>query len=225
MDTTHIELFGITITEPFTWLTNWSVAAFSFYFGHMLFHTKNGDKQTKYWSMFFAFMGIASMTGGTAHGFINYVGNNFHYAAWIFTGIAVFGSQLSALEVIKDTLIYTPLKWFVIIELLVMTAAIIFYQSFDAVMINSAFGLIGIVLPIQLYGYKLLRMNRNGIIALGIVSNVAPALIHAGRFSYNRWFNFNDLSHLVMIGCFYIIYLGAKKIAINSPGLQPTTAI
>ena len=224
MDTTQIEVLGLTITEPLTWLTNWSVAGFSFYFGHMLFHFNSGDKQAKYWSVFFAFIGIASMTGGTAHGFINYVGNNFHYAAWIFTGIAVFAAQLSALEVIKKTRIYTPLKWLVIIELLVMIGTIIFYQNFDIVRINSAFGMIGIVVPIQLYGYKLLKMKRNGIIALGIVSNVVPALIHASRFSYNRWFNFNDLSHLVMIGCFYIIYLGAKKIAINSPDLQPAAA-
>ena len=217
MDTTHIELFGITITEPCTWLTNWAVAGFSFYFGHMLFHAKSGDKQAKYWSMFFVFMGIASMTGGTAHGFINYVGNNFHLAAWIFTGIAVFGAQLSALEIIKDARIYAPLKWFIIIELLVMTASVIIYQNFESVRINSALGLVGIVLPIQLYGYKFLGMRRNGIIAIGIISNAVPALIAANKYSYNRWFNFNDVSHIVMIVCFYIIYRGAKKIAIKNP--------
>ncbi|RLD22756.1 MAG: hypothetical protein DRI71_07095 [Bacteroidetes bacterium] len=217
METTQIELFGLTVTEPFTWLTNWTVAAFSYYFGHMLFHSKTGDKQAKYWSIFFVFMGIASTTGGTAHGFVNYVGSNFHYAAWIFTGIAVFAAQMASLEVVTDARVYAPLKWFVIIELLVMTAAVVFFQSFEAVRINSALALVGIALPIQIYGYKFLGMRRNGIIALGIISNVAPALIHAGRFSYNKWFNFNDLSHIVMIGCFYIIYLGAKKIAIKNP--------
>ena len=217
MDTTEIELLGLTVTEPFTWLTNWSVAAFSLYFGHMLFHANNRDKQALYWSMFFVFMGIASLTGGTAHGFINYVGNNFHYAAWIFTGIAVLGAQLASLEVISKSRLYTPLKWLAIIQLLVMTATVIFSQSFDAVRFNSAFGLVAMALPIQLYGYKILKLPRNGIIALGIISNVAPALIHAGKFSYNRWLNFNDLSHLVMIGCFYIIYLGAKKNAVINP--------
>lgn len=193
------------------------MAAFAFYFGHMLFHAKSGDKQAKYWSMFFVFMGIASMTGGTAHGFINYVGNNFHLAAWIFTGIAVFGAQLSALEIVKDARVYAPLKWFIIIEVLVMSASVIIYQNFESVRINSALGLVGIVLPIQLYGYRFLGMRRNGIIAIGIISNVVPALIAVNKYSYNRWFNFNDVSHIVMIGCFYIIYLGAKKIAIKNP--------
>ncbi len=225
METTQIELLGITITEPFTWLTNWTIAAFSFYFGHMLFHAIGAGKQAKYWSLFFAFMGVASMTGGTAHGFINYVGIYFHYAAWIFTGIAVFWSQLAALEIIKDSRIYAPLKWFIILELLVMVAAIIFYQSFEAVRINSAFALMILVLPLQLYGYKVLKLTGNGLIALGIISSIMPALVHAGKFSYNRWFNFNDLSHLVMIGCFYIIYLGVKKIAVATPNNLSATTV
>ena len=215
MEATQYELLGLTITEPFTWLTNWAVAAFSFYFGHMLFHSKNNDRQTKYWSIFFLCMGLASMTGGTAHGFINYVGINFHYAAWVFTGIAVYGAQLASLEVIKDARIYAPLRWFVIIELVAMIISVLFFQSFESVRVNSALGLLGIVLPIQLYGYKFLGMRRNGIIALGILSNIAPGIIHAIKFSYNRWFNFNDISHVVMIGCFYIMYLGAKKTAIK----------
>ena len=215
VEATQYELLGLTITEPFTWLTNWAVAAFSFYFGHMLFHSKSEDKQIKYWSIFFLFMGLASITGGTAHGFINYVGNNFHYAAWIFTGIAVFGAQLASLEVVKDARIYAPLRWFVIIEVVGMTISVLFFQSFESVRVNSAFGLLAIVLPNQIYGYKFLGMRRNGIIALGILSNIAPAIIHAIKFSYNRWFNFNDISHVIMIGCFYIMYLGAKKTAIK----------
>ena len=225
MESTHIEIFGIIITEPFTWLTNWLLAAFDFYFAHMLFHSKSSDKQARYWSMFFVFMGIASMTGGTAHGFINYVGNNFHLVAWILTGIAVFAAQLSALEIVKDARVYSPLKWFIILELLIMTASVVIYQSFESVRINSALALVGIVLPIQIYGYKFLGMRRNGIIAIGIISNVVPALIAANKYSYNRWFNFNDVSHIVMIVCFYIIYLGAKQIAIKNPlpPVKPTT--
>ncbi len=224
MEATQINLFGITVTEPFTWLTNWSVAAFSFYFGHMLFHAKNADMQAKYWSVFFLFMGIASTTGGTAHGFINYVGNNFHYAAWIFTGVAVFGAQLASLEIIRNSKFYIPLKIVVVLQLLAMTASVLIYQSFESVRVNSVIGLIGMAVPLQFYGYKVLGYRRNRIIILGIVSNIIPALIHAGKFSYNRWFNFNDLSHVVMIGCFYLIYLGARKVTVAPRKIQASAA-
>ena len=102
MEVTSINIFGIHITEPFTWLTNWLIAGFSFYFGHLLYHDKEASEQKKYWSMFFLFIGAASMTGGTAHGFITYVGNNFHLAAWVLTGFAVFSAQLASLPLVQN---------------------------------------------------------------------------------------------------------------------------
>lgn len=215
MQVPAIEIFGLTVTEPFTWITNWMVAAASFYFGHMLYHDKHANLQMKFWAMFFLFMGVASTTGGTAHGFINYVGKNFHYAAWIFSGLAVYGAQRASLELLREARIYPVLKLFVLLELIAMTVSVVFFQSFESVRVNSAFGLIGLVLPIQLYGYKYLGLRQSGLIALGILSNVGPALIHAMRFSYNKWFNFNDLSHVVMIGCFYIMYRGARLISVK----------
>ena len=216
MDVPTIELFGLTVTEPFTWLTNWMVAAASFVFGHKLYHNKYADTQMKFWSMFFLFMGIASTTGGTAHGYINYVGHNFHYAAWIFTGIAVYGAQRASIELINEARIYPVLKVFVLLELIAMTISVIFFQSFESVRVNSAFGLLGIVLPIQVYGYRYLGFRRSALIVLGILSNIIPAIIHASRFSYNKWFNFNDLSHVVMIGCFYLMYKGARLIEVKN---------
>ena len=211
MEVPSIDIFGIHITEPFTWLTNWLVAASSFYFGHKLFHDKEPDSQKKFWAIFFLFMGIASTTGGTAHGFIVYVGNNFHLAAWIFTGIAVFGAQMASIPLIRNQQLAKALRIFVYAELFVMSASVLVFQSFESVRINSAFGLIGIVLMIQLVHYIRYRTRKNGLIIIGILSNVIPALIHAIRLSYNEWFNFNDLAHVVMVGCFYIIYYGASQ--------------
>jgi len=220
MDVPSIELFGLTVTEPFTWITNWMVAGASFIFGHKLYHDKFADTQMKFWAVFFLFMGIASTTGGTAHGYINYVGNNFHYAAWIFTGVAVFGAQRASLELIKEARIYPLLKLLVLVELILMITSVIYFQSFESVRVNSAFGLLGVVLPIQLYGYRYLGLKRSGLILLGIISNIGPAIIHATRFSYNKWFNFNDLSHVVMIGCFYLIYRGARLIEVKKSAKQ-----
>jgi len=210
MHVTYIEPFGIHITEPFTWLTNWTVAGFSMFFGHKLFHHPTSDIQRKYWSIFFLFMGIASLTGGTAHGFIVYVGNNFHLAAWILTGFAVFGAEMASIPLVPQLRLQSILKLLAYMELFVMAASVLLYKSFDSVQINSAFGMVGIVAPIQLWKYKADKSIRNAIILAGIISNIVPAIIHAARFSYNRWFNFNDLSHVVMIGCFYLIYRGVR---------------
>ncbi len=224
MQITEIEILEITITEPFTWLTNWCVAGFCFYFGHKLYHGLGKSKQRLYWSFFFLFMGVASMTGGTAHGFSNYVGVTFHYAAWIFTGIAVFLAQFATLGIIRDSRYFPVLKFLITVELLIMVSAVVFYQSFEAVRINSALGLLGLVLPLQLYGYKKLELQGHRVIVLGILSLSGPAIIHAGKFSYNRWLNFNDLSHLVMIGCFYLMYLGVTKLSSKEFNSEKATA-
>lgn len=161
--------------------------------------------------MFFLFMGVASITGGTAHGFINYVGNNFHLAAWVFTGFAVFSAQLATLPLVENRKLLQILRIFVVAEVMVMTATVLIYQSFESVRINSAVALVGIVLLIQATTFAKYKTRKNGLIAIGIIANVIPALIHAIKVSYSQWFNFNDLSHVVMIGCFYIIYYGAKQ--------------
>ena len=211
MEVTSIDLLGIHITEPFTWLTNWLVAGFCLYFGHKLFHADVKDGETKYWSFFFLSMGLASITGGTAHGFIQYVGHNFHLAAWIFTGFAVFWAQMASIPLIENKKTRMFVRAFLIAEVIAMASSVVFYQSFESVRVNSAFGMIGVVLSIQLWYYIKYRSRKNGLIVIGILSNIMPALIHAIKLSYNQWFNFNDLSHIVMIGCFYIIYYGASQ--------------
>jgi len=224
MQITEIELLGLTINEPFTWITNWMVAGFCFYFGHKLYHDLDKSKQKIYWALFFLLLGIASMIGGTAHGFINYVGNTFHYIAWVFIGTSVFLAQIATLEVIRTSKYFSSLKFMVTVELIVMVSAVAFFQSFEAVRINSAIGLLGLVLPIQVYTYKKIAVQGHGLIVLGIISLSAPAIIHAGKISYNRWFNFNDLSHIVMIGCFYLIYLGVTKLTSEENNPETVTA-
>lgn len=159
------------------------------------------------------------MTGGTAHGFITYVGNNFHLAAWVLTGFAVFSAQLASLPLVQNKKLRQVMQVFIVAEVIAMTASVILFKNFDSVRINSAFALVGFVLVIQVVNFIKYRTRKSLLLAVGILSNVIPALIHAIKVSYNEWFNFNDLSHVVMIGCFYIIYYGAKQSDLN-PKLQ-----
>ncbi len=210
MNVPSVEFLGLHITEPFTWLTNWLVACFVFGYGHFLYHDKLADATQKFWSVFFVFIGLASLTGGTAHGFITYVGRNFHYAAWILTGIAVFAAELASLQLVENNRVKTYLRYFIYAQLMVMVSSVMFLHNFNSVRINSAVGLMGIIVPISVWHYRKFKDRRSLLITLGIFSNLLPGFIHAYKISYNQWFNFNDISHIIMIGCFYILYRGAK---------------
>lgn len=211
MNVPSIELFGLHITEPFTWITNWLVAAFCFGFGHLLFRNKLADATQKFWALFFFFIALASLTGGTAHGFITYVGPKFHYAAWILTGIAIFSAEMAALQLVENDKIKQVLRFIIYAQLMIMVASVMFYHNFNSVRINSAIGLVGIVMPISFVHYRNYKDRRSAIIMLGILANMIPGTVHAFKISLNEWFNYNDISHVLMIGCFYILYRGAGK--------------
>ncbi len=211
MDVPTFDFLGLQITEPFTWLTNWLVAAFSLGFGHYLYNDKLADAPQKFWAIFFAFIGLASLTGGTAHGFINYVGQNFHYAAWIFSGLAIFAAELATLQTIENNKLRAGIRMFVYAQLLVLVSSVMYLHNFDSVRINSAIGLMGVVMPFSLIHYVKNKDKRSVLIMIGILSNLIPGFVHAFKISFNQWFNFNDISHVIMIFCFYIIYKGAKQ--------------
>ena len=211
MDVPTIDFLGLQITEPFTWLTNWLVAAFAFGFGHFLYNDKLADATQKFWSIFFVFIGLASIIGGTAHGFINYVGQNFHYAAWIFSGLAIFAAQLATIQLIENDKIRSFVRFFAYAQLLVLVSSVMYFHNFNSVRINSAIGLLGVVIPFTLIHYVKNKDKRSLFIMIGILSNLIPGVVHAFKISINEWFNFNDISHVIMVFCFYLMYIGAKQ--------------
>lgn len=209
MQVPSIELFGLQVTEPMTWITNWMVAFACFIFGHKLFYDDEADLSQKFWALFFLFIGLASVTGGTAHGFINYVGPKFHYAAWLLSGLSIFCAQLAVLPMIEHKLLRQAVRIFCYAQLIVMSMSVIIFQHFSSVLWDSIIGLIGVVIPVSLVHYSKHKDRRSALIVVGVLSNLIPGLIHLLKISFNQWFNFNDISHVVMIGCLYIMYKAA----------------
>lgn len=209
MQVPTIELFGLQVTEPMTWITNWVVAIACFIFGHRLFYDERADISQKFWALFFLFIGLASVTGGTAHGFINYVGHKFHHAAWLLSGISIFCAQLAVLPLIQRVKVRSFVRIFSYTQLMVMSASVLMFQHFSSVLIDSVVGLIGVVIPVSFANYAKYKDKRSALIVAGVLTNLFPAIIHLLKISINEWFNFNDISHVVMVGCFYIMYKGA----------------
>ncbi|MEO9965336.1 MAG: hypothetical protein ABJF11_06095 [Reichenbachiella sp.] len=210
MQVPTIEWLGLQITEPMTWITNWLVAIACFVFGHRLFYDEKADLSQKFWALFFFFIGLASIAGGTAHGFINYVGPKFHQMAWLLSGISIFCAQLAVLPMIENSKVRVFVRIFSYVQLMVMSASVLVFQHFSSVLIDSVVGLIGVVIPISIAHYLKNKDRRSILIIVGVLSNLIPAAIHLMKISINQWFNFNDISHVVMIGCFYIMYQGAS---------------
>ncbi|MDW3209017.1 MAG: hypothetical protein R8N23_04075 [Reichenbachiella sp.] len=212
-----IELLGLQVTEPMTWITNWMVATACFVFGHKLFYYEQADLSQKFWALFFLFIGAASITGGTAHGFIHYVGHKFHHAAWLLSGISIFCAQLAVLPLIEKPKVRSFVRIFCYVQLMAMSASVLVFQHFSSVLIDSIVGLIGVVIPVSLAHYARYKDKRSALVIVGVLTNLVPAIIHLLKISINQWFNFNDISHVVMIGCFYVMYKAAKADVNQAP--------
>lgn len=210
MQVPTIELLGLQVTEPMTWITNWMVAASCFFFGHKLFYDEEADLSQKFWSLFFLFLGFASIMGGTAHGFILYVGPKFHQVAWLLSGISVFCAQLAVLPLIEKPKIRSTVRIFCYAQLMAMSASVLIFQHFSVVLIDSIVGLIGVVIPVSMAHYSRYKDKRSSLVIIGVLTNLIPAGIHLLKISINEWFNFNDISHVAMIGCFYVMYKAAN---------------
>lgn len=212
-----IELLGLQVTEPMTWITNWMVATACFIFGHKLFYDNEADISQKFWALFFLFIGTASVTGGTAHGFIHYVGPKFHHAAWLLSGISIFCAQLAVLPLIEKPRVRSFVRIFCYTQLMVMSASVLIFQHFSSVLIDSIVGLIGVVIPVSLSHYARYKDKRSLLVIIGVLTNLVPAIIHLLKISISEWFNFNDISHVVMIACFYVMFLAAKTRTSQAP--------
>jgi hypothetical protein len=217
MNAPSIVFLGIQLTEPFTLLTDLLVAVFCFAFAYHLYREKLEKSPQTYWAIFFLFIGLASLIGGVAHGFILYVGMQTHYSAWLISSLGIFAAQMATLPLInnKQTLVY--LRFLVCIELIVSLGCVLYFRDFDIVRINSAFGLLVVVLPILFFHYQENRDRGSALLIIGILSNLFPAIIHAFHLSYSIWFTANDLSHVVMVLCFYLMFKGASQIAFVVP--------
>ena len=210
MQAPTIELLSLQVTEPMTWITNWILATSCFVFGHRLFHDEQADVSQKFWALFFLFLGFASLMGGTAHGFILYVGPKFHQGAWLLSGIAVFCAQLAILPLIEKPKIRSAVRIFCYAQLMAMSASVLIFQHFSTVLVDSIVGLIGVVVPVSMAHYSRYKDKRSALVIIGVLTNLIPAAIHILKISINEWFNFNDISHVVMIGCFYVMYKAAN---------------
>mgnify|MGYP000318392673 CR=1 FL=1 len=210
MDVPVIELYGWQIAEPFTLLTDWILACFSIAFGIILLRKSGADLIKKFWAFFFFFLAAASIFGGIGHGFVYYVGPSCNLAAWSVSGMGIFCAEMAALQLIDNSKFRSSIRFFVYAQLVVMIVSVFYFQNFQAVMFNSIVGLLCVAFPLNFFHYKKYQDSRSLIVMLGILSNAIPALIHTFKISVNEWFNANDISHVIMVFCFYLIFKGAK---------------
>lgn len=213
-----ITVAGLTIGEPVTSLTDIVLAVISFTLFARIKNRLNESFFNNSWRMFFLFMGISTGTGALAHAL------NGTEAIWwyntLFMAMTVF-SSISVFFALKATIRFTNMdsgvRKFLTITNFVLLAVFMAYtfisNNFEIFKIHAAAGLFLIFLTHFIAWQR--SHSGSGWIMSGMGISFFTVLIHTQQFSLSPWFNYKDISHVIMMVSLVMIYNGIHMMSEN----------
>lgn len=208
-----IEISGIRVDEPVTTITDLLVSAVCFYAFYWLKKQKRPGRTHLYFRLYFLLMALATFFGGLiGHGFLYALSFPWKLPGWIISMLSVALIERSSIEHAKPLIDPRVGKFFLtlnILELLTIMTITMTTLNFQWVEFHSGYGLLAIVLPFHSYVWYKTRDKGSlaVMIAVGIASGAA--LIFMNKISIHTWFNYLDISHVVMAVGAYVFYRGA----------------
>ncbi len=209
--------FGLTIQEPVTTATDFITAMVCLYSFFRL--TSMGGSGLVYQLLrlyfitMFVAMGFAAFAG---HAFQSYLSADHKAIGWGFSAIAIGVLEIASAEIVKEQL---GIKTIRRLQAVMILHAFIFFillfntetRNFNMVKTSTSIGLIGFVLPIHFYHWYKTRHIGSQWFVIAVLWAIIPAIVFNLEISVSRWFNFHDISHVMMAAFTLILFRGSKK--------------
>lgn len=210
-------------SEPVTSITDFMLAAVAFYFFYSIHKMESKKRSVINWSKFFLFLGLSTFFGGLAHAISDRENNFIYDLVWLSmqlsSGLSVFYAQSAAFRSeIRNRKTQKILHKVSFIQLLLFIPSVIYFFSFKVVAINSSIGLIELVilfLPVGIQNWK-----HKALISAGVLISFLTVYVNSTKLSIATWFNYNDISHVIMFVSILMICKGVKykhKVDSSSP--------
>lgn len=217
-DGTYIFVLGFKLFEPVTILTNLFILLFCVYASLKLL--RYHSKTIKLWRNFFFLIGLSSVLGSVAHAVHDQLGSGFlHLFMFSMNAvslIAVYYFYRAAYNYFnhEKTDISNTYNFIVLLWIGVLLTITFFQNKFILVKIHA-----GIVLIYSLITH-ILTMKRgfrgSGWIVSGIIVSLSSIIVHSFKLSFGDWFNYKDISHLIMLTSCILMYTGVRMILSDS---------
>jgi hypothetical protein len=88
---------------------------------------------------------------------------------------------------------------------------------FGLAQLCSLVSLIGMMLPMHIFNFFKTKSSGSKLFIIAIGMGVLPGVIFNAQLSVNRWFNYHDISHVVMAIIFFVLFLAARKFSFLKP--------
>lgn len=220
MTDTTITFFDFAIHEPVTALTDFIITFLCLFFFFQL-RNKGNNVAINWWKAFFMLFGLSAFFGGFSHAlFIIHQGMEYK-SCWIsmqvLNGFAVFSVQMATYHtVLQNTNSREWWKQSYIVQLFIFLAAVIFYQDFLVVVLNNVVGLVPVI---ALHFIDSKKSEESKLIANGILISFLTGIVHGAKLSLHAYFNFNDISHVLIMLSLFVVFSGVSVKMIQQPEL------
>lgn len=208
-----ITLFGIRVDEPVNTLTDLIVSMVCFLVFYHLSKRKEPGKALTYFRLYFLLLGLATFFGGLiGHGFLYIFSFAWKLPGWIVSMLSVAFIERSSIEYARPLIHPRIGKMFLILnimELVTIMTITIYTLNFKWVEFHSGYGLLAVVLPFHGYVYYKTRDQGSKTILVAVSIACLAALVFMNKFSLHTWFNYIDISHVLMAIAAYIFFKGA----------------
>jgi len=216
-DMPRIHLFGITILEPFTALTNLLIAFACFYAYYGLKKRKlNQSFVHRFLGYYFLLIGWSMIIGGVVgHAFLYVTGLYGKIPGWYIgmAGVAAFErAAIAHSRPLMNKNVGRFFSVFNIVEILTFMVLSIIKLDFLYVELHATYGLFVVVFCFELYVFLKTKEKAFPYLFYATAAGLGAVLCHALKISINRWFNYNDISHLFMTASILLYYKAALLI-------------
>jgi hypothetical protein len=208
------------IDAPMTMLTDYALAGVTGWLGWRLFRAREGQAVRSYWVLAFAALALAAALGGSYHGFATALTETVRQLLWKVTVLAIgFASFAmfagSAIAVAADNQRKLLLA-LAATELALYSGWMVTHDEFIYVIADTG---IAMAMVTALHGWSVMRnRDRASLWMLGAVGvSVLAAGVQASGFALHRYFNHNDIYHVIQVAAMALFYVGASRLRDREP--------
>ena len=215
---TSIKIGGFILLEPNLLLTNLVVTAVSWYLYYKLYPLSFRQPVIQRWNQYLFFLGLSTLTGGIfGHALLYYLPFEFKSIGWVCSAVGAYFFELGIFEEAHHVLGWKKgWRWIPKIKLMVFLMALVIpgWFHFNLVVINTALGVIGIILPVCIALFMRTKNKAYSQMILAFLFAFTPGLVFLLKISPSPWFNHKDIGHLLMAIFVWILYRGIHERAV-----------
>lgn len=178
----------------------------------------------KNWQLFLVLFGVGTILGGIGHAFYNYLDLGGKIPAWFFAIVSVYFIESSMLSIHPDKAVA---NWLSILSssklvLMLLTLVVILVVvppnkkislSILLVILNSLMGVTFSAGFLGFHYYRIGLSSQYSFFFLGVLIMIPSAAVFLFEINLFRWFDRNDLSHLILAIGISFFYLGILQLS------------